>query len=78
MPNNIREFRRKKNWNQDELAAIAGLSKGAVSAHESGRIKPSDRSLNAYAYALGCSVEELEGRSGGYQVFTQIEWKPSK
>lgn len=69
----IRELRQEKGFTQDELAAIAGLSKTAVSYHEAGKTVPSKRSLAAYAYALGVEVEELRAQT--YQVFTEIEWR---
>jgi putative molybdopterin biosynthesis protein len=57
----LRLARQARGFSQQQLAAMAGVSRQAVSAVESGHSDPSLRVALALARALGVSVEELFG-----------------
>ena len=63
---NLRLARQARGFSQQQLASMAGVSRQAVSAVESGHSDPSLRVALALAQALGLSVEELfgPGRAG--------------
>ena len=58
---NLRLARQARGFSQQHLASMAGVSRQAVSAVESGHSDPSLRVALALARALGLSVEELFG-----------------
>ncbi|HET9080146.1 MAG TPA: substrate-binding domain-containing protein [Trebonia sp.] len=58
---NLRLARQVRGFSQQQLASMAGVSRQAVSAVESGHSDPSLRVALAIAQALGLSVEELFG-----------------
>ncbi len=58
---NLRLARQTRGFSQQQLASMAGVSRQAVSAVESGHSDPSLRVALALAQALGLSVEELFG-----------------
>jgi len=55
----IRELRKKHYWTQRELGAKAGIEPKNIGGYESGRLKPSRKTLEKFAQALEVSVEEL-------------------
>src|SRR5215475_8357905 len=57
----LRFARQARGYSQQQLAGMAGVSRQAVSAVESGRSDPSLRVALALAQALGMTVEELFG-----------------
>ena len=57
----LRAARLARGFSQQQLASMAGVSRQAVSAVESGHSDPSLRVALALAQALGVSVEELFG-----------------
>jgi putative molybdopterin biosynthesis protein len=57
----LRLARQARGFSQQQLASMAGVSRQAVSAVESGHSDPSLRVALALAAALGLSVEELFG-----------------
>jgi putative molybdopterin biosynthesis protein len=57
----LRLARQARGFSQQQLAGMAGVSRQAVSAVESGHSDPSLRVALAIAQALGLSVEELFG-----------------
>jgi len=57
----LRLARQARGFSQQQLASMAGVSRQAVSAVESGHSDPSLRVALALAQALGLSVEELFG-----------------
>ncbi|MFO0892298.1 MAG: substrate-binding domain-containing protein [Isosphaeraceae bacterium] len=59
LENEVRAFRDRMGWSQDELATRAGLSRAGVSAIETGRLIPSTAAALALAGAFGCTVEDL-------------------
>jgi molybdate-binding protein/transcriptional regulator with XRE-family HTH domain len=58
---NLRLARQARGFSQQQLASMAGVSRQAVSAVESGHSDPSLRVALALAHALGMAVEELFG-----------------
>ena len=58
---NLRLARQARGFSQQQLASMAGVSRQAVSAVESGHSDPSLRVALAIAQALGLAVEELFG-----------------
>ncbi|HEY6481430.1 MAG TPA: helix-turn-helix transcriptional regulator, partial [Streptosporangiaceae bacterium] len=57
----LRLARLARGFSQQQLAGMAGISRQAVSAVESGLSDPSLRVALALAHALGLTVEELFG-----------------
>ncbi len=60
----LRVARQARGYSQQQLAGMAGVSRQAVSAVESGQSDPSLRVALALAQALGMTVEELFGAEG--------------
>jgi molybdate-binding protein/transcriptional regulator with XRE-family HTH domain len=60
----LRFARQARGYSQQQLAGMAGVSRQAVSAVESGLSDPSLRVALALAQALGVTVEELFGAEG--------------
>ena len=60
----LRFARQARGYSQQQLAGMAGVSRQAVSAVESGQSDPSLRVALALAQALGLTVEELFGAEG--------------
>jgi len=58
---NLRLARQARGFSQQQLASMAGVSRQAVSAVESGHSDPSLRVALALAQAIGVSVEDLFG-----------------
>src|SRR5580692_2879948 len=58
---NLRLARQARGFSQQQLAGMAGVSRQAVSAVESGQSDPSLRVALALAQALGMTVDELFG-----------------
>ncbi len=56
---NLVRLRKQRRWTQVELAAAAGLSRGAYRAIEKGRSSPDVAALRAMAGALGVPLSEL-------------------
>jgi putative molybdopterin biosynthesis protein len=57
----LRLARHARGYSQQQLAGMAGVTRQAVSAIESGQSDPSLRAALGLAYALGMTVEELFG-----------------
>lgn len=53
--NFLRKIREEKNLTQDQLAKIAGITRCIISEFENGKHRPSPRTINKIAEALGCS-----------------------
>ena len=67
----IRELRKSKNLNQDQLAELANLNRVTVAKYESGKIEPGAQALSRLADALDVTVDELLGRE---PVVSQESW----
>jgi molybdate-binding protein/DNA-binding XRE family transcriptional regulator len=59
LTNEVRAFRDRRGWSQEELAQRAGISRPEVSAIETGRLVPSASAALALAQVFGCAVESL-------------------
>ena len=59
----IREVRKARGLNQDQLAELASLNRVTVAKYESGRIEPGAQALARIADALDVSVDALLGRT---------------
>lgn len=56
----VRQLRKKKGWNQDELAEHSGLSRVTIAKYETGvKKRPAVQTAAAIADALGVSLSEL-------------------
>ncbi|HET9898421.1 MAG TPA: substrate-binding domain-containing protein [Streptosporangiaceae bacterium] len=66
----LRLARQARGFSQQQLAGMAGVSRQAVSAVESGQSDPSLRVALALASALGMTVDELFGVEGAVQTVT--------
>ena len=64
----LRFARQARGYSQQQLAGMAGVSRQAVSAVESGQSDPSLRVAIALAQALGMTVEELFGAEGAIEA----------
>lgn len=53
--NFLRKIREEKNLTQDQLAKTAGITRCIISEFENGKHRPSPRTINKIAEALGCS-----------------------
>lgn len=56
---NLRNLRKAANLTQPELAAMLGITHGAVAAWELGRCYPSSDKLPELARVLDCSIDDL-------------------
>ncbi|MGQ9869250.1 substrate-binding domain-containing protein [Leptodesmis sp.] len=57
--NNLKQIRLRLGMSQQDLAAIAGVSRQTIGGVESGHISPSTTVALRLAKALGCQVEDL-------------------
>jgi putative molybdopterin biosynthesis protein len=73
---NLRLARQARGFSQQQLASMAGVSRQAVSAVESGHSDPSLRVALALAQALGLSVEELFGPGEPAKPVTAVSVAP--
>src|SRR5215475_7006597 len=64
----LRFARQARGYSQQQLAGVAGVSRQAVSAVESGQSDLSLRVALALAQVLGMTVEELFGAEGAIEV----------
>jgi molybdate-binding protein/DNA-binding XRE family transcriptional regulator len=72
--NEVRAYRNRRGWSQDELARRCGLSRAGISAIETGRLVPSTAAALALGAALGCSVEALFRLSGAESAEKATAW----
>ena len=59
LENEVRAYRTRLGWSQEELASRSGLSRAGISAIETGRLVPSTAAALALASALECTVEAI-------------------
>jgi len=74
LQNEVRVYRSRFGWSQDELARRTGLSRAGISAIETGRLVPSTAAALALAAALECSVESLFRLAGEQSVDKAPDW----
>lgn len=56
-------LRRKRGMTQKDIATLAGVQQNTVSQWESGKRNPPSSILPLLASVLGCTIDELFGRS---------------
>ena len=59
----IRELRKARGLNQDQLAELASLNRVTIAKYESGRVEPGAQALARIADALDVSTDVLLGRA---------------
>lgn len=59
----IRNLRKERGLNQDQLAELASLNRVTIAKYESGRVEPGAHALSRIADALEVSTDVLLGRS---------------
>jgi len=59
--NGLKALREKRVITQEELSSASGVGVATISRLETGRVKPSIKTIRALARALGISPEELRG-----------------
>ena len=59
---NLKKARKNKNYTQDKLAKLLGVSRSTVAMWESGSSQPDNRLLSVLADTLDVSVDYLLGR----------------
>ena len=59
----IRDLRKERGLNQDQLAELASLNRVTIAKYESGRVEPGAQALARIADALEVSTDVLLGRS---------------
>ena len=59
----IRELRKERGLNQDQLAELASLNRVTVAKYESGKVEPGAQALSRIADALEVSTDVLLGRA---------------
>ena len=59
----IRELRKERGLNQDQLAELASLNRVTIAKYESGRVEPGAHALSRIADALEVSTDVLLGRA---------------
>ncbi len=57
--NNVKQYREKRSWSQQELSDRTGLSRTGISAIEMGKLVPSTVAALSLAKVFKCSVEDL-------------------
>ena len=57
--NNIKVARARRNLTQEQLAALAGVTRKTINTIETGRFVPSTTLALKLAQVFGCPVEEL-------------------
>jgi transcriptional regulator with XRE-family HTH domain len=64
MGERLKRIREERGFSQTELAAAAGIPVGSLRSWERNRREPLLGSAAKLADALGCTLDELAGRSG--------------
>ena len=60
---NIRNCRKARGYNQDQLAELASLNRVTIAKYEAGKVEPGAKALIRIADALEISVDTLLGRN---------------
>ena len=59
MLNNIRKIRESRKISQESLAALIGVTQGAVSQWESGKTMPTAQNIIDLARILDCTTDDI-------------------
>lgn len=73
---NLIRLRGEKNLTQQELGDASGVSPSQISRYEAGQARPRKTVLGKLAYALGVSVDELQGQAPESGTVTLILEEP--
>ncbi|WP_243434218.1 helix-turn-helix transcriptional regulator [Pseudomonas sp. 43(2021)] len=73
---NLIRLRGEKNLTQQELGDASGVSPSQISRYEAGQARPRKTVLGKLAYALGVSVDELQGQPPESGTVTLILEEP--
>ena len=65
LSDNIREYRKKSNMSQDELAEKLGVSRQSISLWETGQTQPTIDNIIALAKIFNISADTLLGNADG-------------
>ena len=65
LSDNIREYRKKSNMSQDELAEKLGVSRQSISLWETGQTQPTIDNIIALAKIFNISADTLLGNTDG-------------
>ena len=71
----VRLQRKKKGWNQSDLAEASGVSQAAISLIEKNRRSPTTDTLAMLAKSLGCTQALLLGEESAQREPTENELK---
>jgi len=74
LTNEVRDFRERRDWTQEDLAQRTDLSRPEISAIETGRLVPSAAAALALARAFGCAVECIFHLPHGTTGEDQPQW----
>jgi molybdate-binding protein/DNA-binding XRE family transcriptional regulator len=75
--NQVRLHRTARQWSQQQLATLAGISRTEVSAIETGRLLPSIATALALAQAFECRLEDLFQARSPHDVPPTWAWPPT-
>ena len=64
--NNIKELRKSKNYNQEQLAEIMGVTQTSVSSWENGKCLPDTQKLLKLSELFDASIDYILGKSKYY------------
>ena len=59
----IRQLRKERNLNQDQLAELASLNRVTIAKYEAGKVEPGAQALSRIADALEVTTDCIIGRS---------------
>ena len=71
----IREWRKARGLNQDQLAELSSLNRVTIAKYESGRVEPGAKALSRLADALEVTVDDLLCRT---EPVTEMARTPAK
>lgn len=71
----IRELRKERGLNQDQLAELSSLNRVTIAKYESGRVEPGAQALSRIADALEVSTDVLLGRADEPEPEKHVEPK---
>jgi transcriptional regulator with XRE-family HTH domain len=57
--NRLKELRKSKNWNQEDVAELIGSNKNTISRYESGKREPEYKTLKKLAEIFNVSTDYL-------------------
>ena len=55
----LKTLRKEHGWTQQELEKLTGIAQRNISSYESGKLKPSGRTLKKFAEAFSINLDDL-------------------